>query len=58
MVHADAGLSADVEDVEAEAVGPAPLVEVADGDSAVHPLTASSKVAAATVAANRCVVFN
>jgi hypothetical protein len=56
-VDAGAGLSADVEEVEAEAFAPAPLVEVADGDVPVHPLTASSKVAAATVAANRCVVL-
>jgi hypothetical protein len=56
-VHADAGLSADVEDVEAEAFAPAPSVEVADGDAPVHPLTASSKAAPATAAANRCVVL-
>jgi len=52
-VHARPGLSA----VDAEAVALAPLVEVAEGDAPVHPLTASSKVAAATVAANRCVVL-
>jgi hypothetical protein len=52
VVDAGAVLSAGVEDVEAEAV--APLLEVADGDAAVHPLTASSRVAAVTVAANRC----
>jgi hypothetical protein len=51
----DAGLSAGVEDVEAE--GPAPLVEVTDGDAPVHPLAASSKVAAATDAANWCVLL-
>jgi hypothetical protein len=56
-VQVGAGLSAGVEDVEAEAVAPAPLVEVADDDAPVHPLTASSKLAAATVAANRCVVL-
>ncbi len=54
-VQAGAALPAGVENVEAEA--PAPLVEVADEDAPVHPLTASSKVAAATVAANRCVVL-
>jgi len=53
-VHAGAVLSAGARDVEAEAVAPAPLVEVADGSPAVHPLTASRKVAAATIAANRC----
>jgi hypothetical protein len=54
-VHEGAVLSAGVEDVEA--VASAPLLEVAIGDPAEHPLTASSKVAAATVAANRCVVL-
>jgi hypothetical protein len=53
-VHTGAELSAGVEDVEAEAVAPAPLVEVADSDAPVQPLTASRKVAAATVTANRC----
>jgi hypothetical protein len=57
VVHA--ALLAGVEGVEAEAPTPAPFVDVADGDALVHPLTASRKVAAATVAANRCsVVFN
>jgi hypothetical protein len=56
-VHAGAGLSVDVEEVEAEAFAPAPSVEVADDDAPVHPLKASSKLAAATVAANRCSVF-
>jgi hypothetical protein len=54
-VHAEAALPAGVENVEAEA--PAPLLEVADGDVPVHPPTASRKVAAATVAANRGVVL-
>ncbi len=53
-VHAGAELSAGV---EAEAVALAPLVEVAEGGAPVHPLTASSKLAAATVAPNRCVVL-
>jgi hypothetical protein len=56
-VHAGPAFPADVEDVEAEAVAPAPLLDVADGDAAEHPLTASSRVATATVAANRCVVL-
>jgi hypothetical protein len=56
-VQAGAGLSVDVEEVEAEAFAPAPSVEVADGDAPVHPVTASSSVAAATVAANRCAVL-
>jgi hypothetical protein len=47
---------AGVEDDEAETLAPAPLVEVPDGDP-VHPPTASSKLAAATVAASRCLVF-
>jgi hypothetical protein len=52
-------LPAGVEDVEAEALAPVPLVEVADDDALAHPLAASRKVAAATVAANRCLVpFN
>jgi hypothetical protein len=55
-VDAGAGLSAGVEDIEAFA--PAPLVEVADGDPAVHPLKAMSKLAAATSAAKRCAVFS
>jgi len=54
-VHAGARLSGDLEDGEAEA--PAPLVEVADGDAPVHPLIASSKLAATTVAASWCVVL-
>jgi hypothetical protein len=55
-VHAGAELSAGVED--AEAVAAAPSVDVADDDDApVHPLTASSKLAAATSAANWCVVL-
>jgi hypothetical protein len=56
-VHAGAGLWPDVEDVEAEAFTPAPSVEVAGDDAPVHPLTTSSKLAAATVAANRWVVL-
>jgi hypothetical protein len=56
-VHAGAGLSAGVEDVEAEAFAPTPLVEVADGDAPMHPLTTSSKLATATVAANWCLVL-
>ena len=54
-VHTAAGLSAGVEDVEADA--PPALVEVADGDAPVHPLTASRKAVAATIAANRWVVL-
>lgn len=56
-IHAPAGLVAGVEGAEAEAVAPAPSVEVADGAAAVHPLKASSKLAAATVAAHRSVVL-
>jgi hypothetical protein len=56
-VHAGAGLLAGVEDDEGETLAPAPLVGVDDGDPAVHPPTASSKLTAATVAANRCLVF-
>ena len=54
-VHAEAALPAGVENVEAEAS--APLLEFADGDAPMHPLTASSKAAPATVAANRGVVL-
>jgi hypothetical protein len=57
-VHAGAALPAGVEDVEDEAPA-TPFVEVADGDALVHPLTTTSKLAAASVAANRWVVpFN
>jgi hypothetical protein len=54
-VHAGAAFPAGVENVEAEA--PAPLLEFADGDAPVHPLTSSSKAAPASVAANWCVVL-
>jgi hypothetical protein len=48
-----------VENVEAEAPVPAPVVEVVDDDAPVHPPTATSKVAEATVAANRwAALFN
>jgi len=56
-VHAAAGLSVDVAGVEAEAVAPAPSVQVADDDAPVHPLKASSKLAAATSTADRCAAF-
>jgi hypothetical protein len=55
-VHPGAALPAGVKDVEAEAPA-APFVEVADGDAPVHPLTTTSKLAAATVAANRWVAL-
>jgi hypothetical protein len=54
-LHAGAADSSGVEDAEAEAPGVAlvPLLEVADGDEAVQPLTASSNAAPAKTPANR-----
>jgi hypothetical protein len=57
-VHAAAGLSVDVEEVEAEAVAPAPSLEPADDGPPVHPLKASSKLAAATSTADRFAAFS
>ena len=56
-VHTPAGLSFDIEGVEAEAFAPVPSPEVAGDDALAHPLAASRKVAAATVEANRCAVL-
>jgi hypothetical protein len=57
-VHTGAGLSAGGEEVEAEAFAPVPSGDVADDGVPVHPLKASSKLAAATSAANRCAVLS
>jgi len=58
-VQVAAVLASGVEDAEDDSfgVGLDSLLEVADGDAAVHPLAASSKAAPANPRANPCVAL-